>query len=61
MCATLPIRALVSGRELAIVEDLVRLRLGVLSELEVVLTRVDQQRRPRLYQVYSVSYGLCLL
>ena len=50
--AALPVCALVAGRELAIAEELVRLRLRLKGEHVVNRARVDQERRLRRRQVF---------
>ena len=52
MHATLPVRALVSRRELSITKDGVRLRLGCKRELLVDLAAVDEQWGDGILRVF---------
>lgn len=53
--AALPVRARVPRRELAVAQEVVRLRLGLGRELLVDRARVDQQRRLRFRRVFLRS------
>ena len=52
MSAPLPVGALVAGSELAITEELIRLRLRLEGEHVINRARVDQERRLRARQVF---------